>query len=283
MSLLDAIKNLFLGGGGKALLDANTDIDNTSSTTQTSGTGQTGKIKNGNGSITIDNSTHTYNIIELPSGPIDENVKEFIKKEFTEGNLQLVYQQSDVDLSDYNEFEKQSDQNDLIDFFTGKIPDEDLQYLRTGLYIRQLSITNKKKAVAIRERAIVNNKRARYIINMASAGYFENYIKPIFENNPKDEALREYENVIQYLPEFIFVNNAMKVQDIVNAVQMRLDQKEKYHLHVRQIIISGLESCVDVIGEAEAELAKRYPEYDLSIEKKKSGQLRQAKLTIVLS
>ena len=284
MSFIDTIRRFLSGDDEKALMDINANINSTSSKTQTSGTGQTGKIKNKSGSITVDNSTNTYNIINLPPGqPIDEDVKSLLREQFAKGELQFVYQPSDIELVGYNEFEKQSNQIDLIKYFADKISSEDLQYLRTGLYIRQLSTTDKKRAVAIKERAAIGNKRARNIINMASAGYFENYIKPIFENSPKDEANKEYENIVKYLPEFIFVNNAMSIQDIVDEVQSRLEQKEKYHLHVQQIIISGLESCADTISKAEPELTKRYPEYDLSMEKRKSGQLQQAKLTIILN
>lgn len=284
MSFIETIKSfLSAGNGSKALMDIETNVDATSSKTQTSGTGQTGKIKSKNGSITIDNSTNTYNIINIPPNQqIDEDLKTLLMEQFVSGKLQFVYQSSDAELAGYNEFEKQSNQVDLIAYFKNKISVEDLQYLRTGLYIKQLSTIDKRRAVAIKERATIGNKRSRNIINMASAGYFENYIKPIFENSPMEEATKEYESIVTFLPEFIFVNNAMNVQDIVDEVQARLDQKEKYHLRVRQIIISGLESCVDIIIESESQLAQRYPDYDLAIEKKKSGQLQQAKLTITL-
>lgn len=284
MSFVEKIKNFLLGESGeKALLDVETNVNSSSSKTQTSGTGQTGKIKNTNGSIVIDNSTNTYNIINLPPNQqLDDDLKKTIRDQFNQGELQFVYQPSEAELSEYNDFEKQFGQLDLIEYFNDKISIEDLQYLRTGLYIRQLSTLDKKRAVAIREKAVIGNRRARNIINMASAGYFENYIKPIFENSTREEATEEYEDIVRYLPEFIFVNNTMGVQDIINEVQTKLDQKEKYHLHVQQIIISGLGSCVDTITEAEPLLVDEYSGYDLSIEIKKSGRLRQARLTILL-
>ena len=280
-----SISLCLLGGEPKALLDVETNVDTTNSKTQTSGTGQTGKIRNKNGPIIIDNSTHTYNnVINIPlESLIDEESKKLIKNQFNQGNLQFVYQPSDSELIDFNKFEKESDQLNLAEYFYGKISNEDLQYLRTGLYIRMLSTKNKRRATMIKERAVAGNRRARNIINMASAGYFENYIKPIFENSSLEEATEEYENIVTFLPEFIFVNKTMGVDDIINGVQAKLDQKNKYHLRVQQIVINGLESCSDTIAMAEPKLAKQFPEYDLFIEKKKSGKLRQARLTISLS
>ncbi len=118
---------------------------------------------------------------------------------------------------------------------------------------------------------------------MASAGYFETYIRPIFENNPLEKAQKEYEDIVRYLPELIFVNKTMRESDILSAVKEKITQKEKYHLRVERITINGLESCVDTIKKSEPKLIKEYPNYEIILNTKQSGKLKQAKLIINLS
>lgn len=283
MSILDTFKRFMKGGDSKALMDiqANTEINSTQ--TNTSGTGQTGKIKAKN--VSIDNSTHNYYTITIPpNAELPDELKSFIKKEFDEGKIQFITQSSDNDLEDYNQFEKNSsDELDTINFFKDKLSLKDLQCLRTGLYIKQLQTKNKQKAIRIKDRATLQGgQRTRNIINMASAGYFESYIRPIFENRSHEEALQEYEEIANYLPENIFVNKGMSKQKILTAVENKISEKEKYHLQVKKITINGLGTCADTIKKTKKNLEEKFPDYEILLDTKESNNLKQTKLTIGL-
>ena len=283
MTILDAFKRFLKGSDSKALMDieANTDIN--SAKTNTSGTGQTGKIKN-KGTVQIDNSTnYNFTINIPPDGDISEETKKFLREEFSKNNIQFLFQPSDHEIEDYNKFEKQSPQTDIIEFFKDKISPEDLQCLRTGLYVGELTKTNKNRAVQIKDRASLRGKRTHNIINIASAGYFELYIKPLFENKPIEEARQDYEEIVTFLPEFIFVHNNMSEQDIISELKKKITQKEKYHLQVKQIIISGLGSSVKTITSAHPIIIKKYPNYSVSLTTSDNNTLKQAKLIINLS
>lgn len=283
MTILDAFKRFLKGSDPKALMDieANTDIN--SAKTNTSGTGQTGKIKN-KGTVQIDNSTNYNFTINIPSdGDISEETKKFLREEFSKNNIQFLFQPSDHEIEDYNKFEKRSPQTDIIEFFKDKISPEDLQCLRTGLYVGELTKTNKNRAVQIKDRASLRGKRTHNIINIASAGYFELYIKPLFENKPIEEARQDYEEIVTFLPEFIFVHNNMSEQDIISELKKKITQKEKYHLQVKQIIISGLGSSVKTITSAHPKIIKKYPNYSVSLTTSDNNTLKQAKLIINLS
>ena len=282
MTILDAFKRFLKGSDSKALMDieANTDIN--SAKTNTSGTGQTGKIKN-KGTVQIDNSTnYNFTINIPPDGDISEETKKFLREEFSKNNIQFLFQPSDHEIEDYNKFEKRSPQTNIIEFFKDKISPEDLQCLRTGLYVGELTKTNKNRAVQIKDRASLRGKRTHNIINIASAGYFELYIKPLFENKPIEEARQDYEEIVTFLPEFIFVHNNMSEQDIISELKKKITQKEKYHLQVKQIIISGLGSSVKTITSTHPKIIKKYPNYSVSLTTSDNNTLKQAKLIINL-
>ena len=106
MAILDAFKRFLKGSDPKALMDieANTDIN--SAKTNTSGTGQTGKIKN-KGTVQIDNSTNNYFNITIPQNEIaTEELKELIKVFFKQGQVQFLSQSSGGDIMEYNKYKK---------------------------------------------------------------------------------------------------------------------------------------------------------------------------------
>lgn len=268
----------------KALVTANTEVSSNHSEKQVAGAGQTHKISN-KGSLSINNSTtNNYNYtINLNSESFSDDDKKRLLDEFNNGNVQFVAQNSVSEIEDCIQREKDSGQTELIEYFKDKINSFDLQCLRTGLYVSSLLATGqKKKAAGIRERAASRSRRARNIINMASAGYFGTYIRPIFENSPLEKASAEYEEAVKYMPEMIFVNSGMTDGHVVNAIEEKIRKKEKYHLQVKKIIVNGLGSCVETIQKVEAILSKSHPEYEAGLEIKTSGNIRQGKLTITL-
>lgn len=280
MKILDKLKSFFGGSDSKALIDIRPDVDINSTRTNTSGTGQTGKIKN-RGTVQIDNSTN-YNItINLPpDGKVPEQVTEYLREQFNKGNLQFLFQSSNNEIEDYNEFEKNPKQSSTIDFFKDKISSEDLQCLKTGLYVKKLMRADVGRAIQIRDRATIRGKRARNVVSIASAGYFETFLRPIFENKPIEEARQEYEEIVESLPEYIFVYGGMTEQRIVSEIDSRITQKERYHLQLERLVVIGLDSCVDKIMTIYQKTTDKYPEYDISLEIKEDDELKQAKLTI---
>jgi len=269
MSILDIFRKFLKDDETKALidLDSNVDIDSK----KTAGKGQVGKILNkGDGDVVINNNN--YNVIQLPSDikPNSEEFKEItkiVKAEFEQGGLQLIEKQYDDIIIGYKDFEKNSSYVEIANFFKGKICESDFQNLRTGLYIRYLSDNNRKdEALRIKDNSIRNNQRTRNIINLASAGYFEDYIQPIYENNDIEIFKNEYEEVVCYMPEIIFVNNKMTVGNIMSEIEEKLAHSEQYHLQVKCIMINGLNQCVDIIKESEEVIRKKYPKYNVYLE-----------------
>jgi hypothetical protein len=285
MSILQKILSFFSAKEDKALLDIDgIDINST----KTTGKGQFGKVKNKNSSTTIDNSTNNYCIINLPpnitpNSPDFSTIKSEIRKQFTSKNLQFLAKQSDEIIVSYKNFEQNSQYKQTIDFFRQKISITDLQFLRTGLYIRYLLANNlKEKALKTKDGAIRNNPRARNIINLASAGYFEDYIQPIYENNDEKTFQDEYEEVVNYLPEIIFVNNSMTVEKIITEIEEKLSRSQQYHIEVKCIMINGLNQSVAIIKDAEPKIRSKYPKLKITLQVDGSNELLRGKMRIDL-
>ena len=282
MKLLENLKRFFSGSSSKALfdIDANTTVD--SKKTNTSGTGQTGKIKS-RGAVEINNSTNYTFILNVPSdGKIPDEVKQLLKQQFNEGKVQFISESSDQEIENYKKLEKYSDQNHVIEFFQDIISPEDLYYLKTGLYVRELAKTDADRATKTRDHAAIRGKRARNIIDIAAAGYFENYFMPFFQSKP-EEAFQEYEEIVEFLPEFIIVHGDMTKQDIVSCFADKIAQKEKYHLQFEYITIIGLNSSVDTIINSHSLLKENYPDLEMLLSTVEDDKIKQAKLIVVLN
>lgn len=287
MDIVGKIKQFFLDDTKKALLDIDSSVDVDS--TKIAGKGQIGKFIAKSSKVAIDNSTHNHFHINLPDN-INPEMEEFskiqeeIKKQFANGNVQFLAEQSDGIIIGYKDFERNSSYIETINFFRGKVSSADFQFLRTGLYVRYLVDNNRKdEALRIKDNAIRNNQRARNIINLASDGYFEEYIKPIYDSNDEEVFKIEYEEVVNYLPEIVFVNNSMDVKKIMKEVEGKLMRSEQYHLQVKCITVNGLNQSVDIIRKSEPEIRKKYPDCKINLQTDgSSGTSLRGKMRIEL-
>lgn len=267
MGFIDRLKEFLAGSTPKALLEVKSDVSVESG--HKAERDQIKSIKK-NGSVNITNITYNFT---LPPN-FQDDTSQFIPlqkemlKQFQSGDIQFVSKESDADITGYRDFEASTNAGELIAFFKEKIPEIDLQLLRVGLYVKFLSEKgSKEEALRVKDGAIRGRQRARNIINLASAGYFESYIRPIFENNigganPKEE----YEEAVTYMPETVFVHNNMKAPEVLSEIEKRMEQREKYHMQVKCIMVNGLNSCVKIIYEVEATMRKEHPECNISVQ-----------------
>lgn len=148
------------------------------------------RIKNvtnkGAGTLNIQNTTNNnYYTINIDPQNLPEDwgeAKKLLRKRFNDGDIQFVTGQADAEVNDYKQFDDSTADN-VVQFFEGIISEADMSYLRVGLYVGYLASIDPKKARTVRDNSI-RDARSRNIINLASAGYFESYIKPIRDDNP---------------------------------------------------------------------------------------------------
>lgn len=273
----------------KVSVDTQVDTDVSTSSVKESGTGQLEKLKNKNGTVRIDNSRNTtVSINILFDGKNDEEKRQIAREIFEEFNnrgARIVSAKSVDEIAGYNDYAQKSGDEDLVEFFRNKISSFDLQILKTGFYIRHLTNCREfEKAKQIRANAVRANSRAQNIINLVTEGYFESYIKPIFEESDDTAALEHYDEVVTYLPEMVFVHNEMTVFDIVEKVESKIAQRARYHaVEVKRIMVNGIGlQCVQNIMEAQVELSRRHPEYNYSFNDPHMGTMRRGRLEIIL-
>lgn len=285
-TILQKISEFLSSSESKALLENTTEISKEDNSAHAVGTGKTDKIINKGGTIKLNNSTtNNYNFhIQLSPEQTPkelEVIRQHFLTGFQSGNLQFVNQNSMQNLEDCNASENSSKTKEIIQFFSDKISPEDLQLLRTGLFIKSLCDNEQfDRATNIKDNAI-KDRRSRNVINLATAGYFESYIEPIFENNNIETATKEYEEVVRYLPEIVFVHNSMTPEDIVYEIEDKIKDKETYHLKVCKIMVNGIgRQCAQNINLAEQNLHKLYPNYKTSVETRSLNNLFHCKMQI---
>ena len=277
MLIFDKIKEFLGCAKADALLTSNVE---TSSNARD-------RIKNvtnkGDGTINIQNTTNNYYTINIDPQSLPEDwgeSKELLRKRFNDGEIRFVAGQADAEIGDYKKF-NDSAQSNIAQFFEGKISGTDMSYLRAGLYIGYLATVDPQKAKTVRENSI-RDARSRNIINLASAGYFETYIKPIYESDPLSFNV-EYEEIVKYMPETVFVNNNMTASDVVREVDKRICRSMRYHLDVRAVTVNGLNQSVKTIQEAEPILRDKYKECNIALTTEGSvSSLLKGKLRIEL-
>ena len=82
------------------------------------------------------------------------------------------------------------------------------------------------------------------------------HIKSIYESDPSSFNA-EYEEIVKHMPEIVFVNNNMTVNDVVREVDERTCRSMRYHLDVRAVTVNGLNQSAKTIQEAEPILCKK--------------------------
>lgn len=239
----------------------------------------------GDVAVTVNN---TFNFVIPENSEISEDKKlelqKMILESFQKGELQAVYAPSAKMLNEYKQSGCEFDEEVNLELLKGKISDSDLMVIRTGLYLRYLDQRGDyEKLKRIRNGAIRDDLRTRNILNLVTAGYFKEYIMPVFEKENADKALEYYEEVVMYLPEIIFVYNDMSVDELIDKVDMKIRQRERYHVvKVKRIIVNGIgKHCIQIMAKAQMKLSEKYqyPEYDVSFNTS-SGALPRAQLQI---
>ena len=85
------------------------------------------------------------------------------------------------------------------------------------------------------------------------------------------------------MPEIVFVNNNMTVNDVVREVDKRICRSMRYHLDVRAVTVNGLNQSVKTIQEAEPILRDKYKECNIALTTEGSvSSLLKGKLRIEL-
>jgi hypothetical protein len=185
----------------------------------------------------------------LSNGKKDE-LKKIIKESVDEGNLFLEKKSSSL-LKDLIDFQKnKGDDKRVLEFFEDAISDEDLEALESSLYLRR-KFKEKKEVNHLKEDIRTRfGDRGNNISNMCTAGYFEKYLIPLY-NQSKENFKKIYELAVTKSALAIFVHSQMNDEEITNNIKQKLEMSKKYglkflHIHgIGEKNIKIIKKCID--------------------------------------
>lgn len=222
--------------------------------------------KDGKKLIVKNTGSGTVNVQQINIGTENkEDVLELLKKNAFENDIVFLQDDSQKILTSISELEKSSEIKDIIDFFTGVLPLNDLIILRSGLYIRHLRSIGDQQGQKLKSDIVSRyGEHGKNIVNLATADYFETYIKPLYEQMSQDpefsleQFLKEYRVIVSEVPFAIFVNSGMNFEDVIKEFNDKAKRQIKYDVDEDVIALHGYGHNSDTIALAKAELSKLY-------------------------
>lgn len=135
---------------------------------------------------------------------------------------------------DYIKTSENKDFKESINFFKGKIPDTDLKILKASYYLKHL-LKEKKPTQETKEGIVkIHGNKGNSISNLCTAGYFESYIRPLYETMSsapsfeREKFLKVYEDIIENAPFALFVRKNATEALIEKEISDKIKTMDKY-------------------------------------------------------
>lgn len=183
-----------------------------------------------------------------------KELKQITKEYIEEGNKLLKTETSQTlhSIEDYNRENKSKDKQ-ILDFFKDVIPDEDLDALEASLFLRSEfrkgneTIVKKIK----RDIRIKFGDRGNNISNLCTAGYFENFLRELYNVSKEKEKFDQlYESIVSDSVLAVFVNKEMSTRALTEEIKKKIEASLRYGLEaifihgIGKQNISTIKSCI---------------------------------------
>lgn len=228
------------------------------------------RLKNFKGTIKILSDNKSSKIV-INKGPVTNiniaalrpqdkiNLQEALRAGLQTTSPLLIEESSDQLLRAYQATERHN--NQLIDFFRGKIPSGDINILRSSLFLKS-QLDTRGPTERLKEDIVQKyGERGRNIANLCSAGYYEEYIKPLFEKNvllSDENSLKKfwdiYEIIVTQFPIAIFVSKNLTSQKLKTEILEKIKLNKKYgigYLNIHGIGGENVDKISEIISEKE--------------------------------
>lgn len=225
MSFLDKLKNF---------VESSIKIDLSNFTLVNINIGTINKSKSGGtiSPVEIDEKSQTLKIdLEKLDEAQLKSFKELANEYVNEGNYLLENDSSNL-LDKLYAFNKGSNYHKYLEFFKPLIPTEDYEALLASYFMRKEHIEggdrDKLKIYKsdIRDRF---GKRGGHIANLCTAGYFEEYLIPIYNNNSAE--FQEYYNLLVAKEALTyFIHSDISKDLIISTLKNKIELAKKYGL-----------------------------------------------------
>ncbi len=222
------------------------------------------------------NTTNIYNApvtilqvtgkLGIPLSPETRLQLQPLLEAYEKGEAAFIADEPKKLLSDVFEHENDPLVRGLLKFFKPKVNARDYQLMRTGLYLKFLRESERKgEAFKLWKRLSDYSSREKTIINLASAGYYHTYFRPLYKellkgNNPEKKFSKAYESILDDVTFAIFVHAKMGAKEIVDKVTQKAIKNIRYGVKTETISLHGTgASCISTINEAVDMLKPKFP------------------------
>lgn len=225
MSFLDKLKNF---------VETSIKIDLSNFTLININIGAINKAKSGGAisPVEIDKKTQTLKIdLDQLTNIQKQDFKELAKSYVQEGNYLLESDSASL-LNKLYDFNKHSSYNKYLTFFKPLIPAEDFEALLASYFMRKEHTEGGDRDKLKRFKSDIQDrygKRGALIANLCTAGYFEEYLIPIYNNEPS-EFQGYYDLLVAKQALTMFIHSRMKKKEIISGLKNKIGLAKKYGL-----------------------------------------------------
>ncbi|MFH1751382.1 MAG: hypothetical protein ABH821_00355 [archaeon] len=179
--------------------------------------------------------------------------KQILQEYLEEGNKLLQSDTANLLESLYKHSKEKNDQQ-ILKFFKEVIPDKDLETLEAALYLRTIFKQGKNVTKLKRDIRDIFGNRGNNITNLCSAGYFENFLIPLY-NATKDEGKKFkelYELIVDKAIIAVFVYKDMNQEEIPQQIKEKIQLSKKYgigfiHIHgIGASNVAKIKECLEI-------------------------------------
>ena len=185
---------------------------------------------------------------------------EDLKNAINEKDITLLCDSTHKRIEDFRQEEKGKDSVDIMNFFRGKVSEKDLAIIRGALYIRKCFSRGENIDALKHDIMLKHGERGKNIVNLCTAGYFEEYMVPFYDvvlkqKGNEEEALKAFscyfDRIVNELPFTIFVCQDRTSEYVIEEVRRKIEYGTKF------VNIHGIgKHNVKVVHEAIAQLGE---------------------------
>ncbi len=170
--------------------------------------------------------------------------------EYIDSENKLLEIETDELLHSLYKYNKENKNKQIIEFFKPIIPEKDTEALEAALYLREVFA---RKGDIKKLKADISQSfgdRGNNIANLCTAGYFENFLIPLY-NSSKEKFDKLYELIVEKSPFALFVHAGMSSNEIVDKIKVKLEISKKYgikfvHIHgIGESNITKIKNCIE--------------------------------------
>lgn len=213
--------------------------------------------------------------------PNREKLIDEIKYAINEGDQTLLCENTQKRIQDFRKEEQEKDSTEVLTFFRDKVSEKDLTIIRGALYIRQCfkrgeNIDDLKLDVMLKY-----GEKGKNIVNLCTAGYFEEYIIPFYklaleQKETEEEALkafnRYFNRIVEELPFIVFVRHDKTPENVVTEVRRKIENGARF-VNIHGMGRHNVKTIYDAITQLE-----EFPELESSVDQK--GQIIFARFEV---